>query len=294
MGFLADRAVRHGPRLETLHDRFDRLDFVDWNWVVSEFQVEESAQSAQSFRLVVDQLAVLLEDLVIAGAASVLELVNGLRVEQMVLAVTAPLILTPGIKQVAVELAIGKSPVVPNLHFLGNDIQPHSFHPGSSPGEILVDESFAQANGFENLRATVALHRGDAHLRHHLDDPFVGRFDEVLHGLIVIDARQLALADHVVEGLESQVGIDGPRAIADQKREMVNLARLAAFQDQTGFRPGSLPNQVMIQPGDGQQRGNRRMIAIHAAIREDDNVVTGGDGVAGFAAKVIQGALQPG
>src|SRR6266852_3732428 len=100
VGFLADRAVRHGPRLKTLHDRFDRLDFVDWNWVVGEFQVEESAQSAQSFRLVVDQLAVLLEDFVIAGAASVLELVNGLRVEQMVLAVAAPLILTPGIEQV--------------------------------------------------------------------------------------------------------------------------------------------------------------------------------------------------
>ena len=38
--------------------------------------------------------------------------------------------------------------------------------------------------------------------------------------------------EHVIEGLESQVRIDGPGAVADEQGEVMHLARLAALQDQ--------------------------------------------------------------
>src|SRR5438132_4256498 len=42
---------------------------------------------------------------------------------------------------------------------------------------------------------------------------------------------------------------------------------------------------MMMQSRDGEQGGNRRVIAIDAAIREDDDVVSGGDGLAGLPAE---------
>ena len=46
---------------------------------VGELEIEQAAQRAQALRLVVDQLAVFLEDLVVVGAAGVLQLVDRLR-----------------------------------------------------------------------------------------------------------------------------------------------------------------------------------------------------------------------
>jgi hypothetical protein len=48
----------------------------------------------------------------------------------------------------------------------------------------------------------------------------------------VVDAGQQPLADHVVERLEGEVGIDRARAVADEQREVMHLARLAGFQHQ--------------------------------------------------------------
>src|SRR5262249_10935218 len=81
MRFLADRAIGHRAGLEALHDRFDRLHFIDWNRWTRGLEFHKSAQGAESLRLVVDKLAILLECLVIAGAAGVLQLVDSLRVE---------------------------------------------------------------------------------------------------------------------------------------------------------------------------------------------------------------------
>src|SRR5206468_10307140 len=86
---LTDRAVRHGPGLEPTHDRLDRLDFLDGDRRLRQLKLEQAAQGAEALRLVVDERAVLFKSLVVPGAASVLELVNGLRVEQVILALPA-------------------------------------------------------------------------------------------------------------------------------------------------------------------------------------------------------------
>ena len=45
--------------------------------------------------------------------------------------------------------------------------------------------SAGQADGLENLRAAVALLRGDAHLRHHLEQALADGLDVVLFQLVV-------------------------------------------------------------------------------------------------------------
>ena len=75
---------------------------------LGELQLEQAAQRAEPLRLVVDQLAVLLEDLVVAGAAGVLELVDRLGVEQVVFALAAVLVLAADVERVAVERPVGE------------------------------------------------------------------------------------------------------------------------------------------------------------------------------------------
>src|SRR6266850_123159 len=83
MRFLADRAVAHRAGLEALHDALDRFDFLDGHRLYF-FEVEQAAQRAPVPVLLVYERRILFESLVIAGANSVLELVNRLRIEQMI------------------------------------------------------------------------------------------------------------------------------------------------------------------------------------------------------------------
>ena len=83
---------------------------------------------------------------------------------------------------------------------------------------------------------------------------------------------QQALADHVVDRFERDVGIDGAAAVADEQREMVHLARLAGLEHQADARAQAFADQIVMQPGDREQRGHRRVVARHAAIAEHDDV----------------------
>src|SRR5207248_6743657 len=62
---------------------------------------------------------------------------------------------------------------------LGDDVEADAGNARGGPGEILVDEILAQPDGLENLGAAVTLRRGDAHLRHHLEDALVDGLDVV-------------------------------------------------------------------------------------------------------------------
>ena len=64
---------------------------------------EQAAQRREALRLVVDKARVLLVDVVSLGSRRVLELEHGLGVEQVVLALAAPLVLTAQL-----EIAMGE------------------------------------------------------------------------------------------------------------------------------------------------------------------------------------------
>ena len=82
-------------------------------------EFEQAAQRRQPLALVIDQRRVLLEDLVPAGAGGVLQLEHGLRVEQVVLALAAPLVL-PADLELAVRALVG--PVQEGQRVPGGDL----------------------------------------------------------------------------------------------------------------------------------------------------------------------------
>ena len=161
--------------------------------------------------LVVDQRGILLEDLVIAVAAGRLQRVNGFRIEQVKLAVLAPLVMAAGVEHMAVDLAVGKGQLMPGLHFPGDDVQADAADARRGAGEVLFNHRRMQADGFENLRAAIALDGRDAHLGSDLDHALDGGLDEILAGVLVLDVGEQTLADHVVERFEGEVGIDRAR-----------------------------------------------------------------------------------
>ena len=81
-----------------------------------------------------------------------------------------------------------------------------------------------------------------------LDDALVGGLDVVLHGLSRGRCRaEAAPADQVGQRLERQVRVDRAGAVADQQAEVVDLARVAGFDDQAALRAQLLADQVMVQ-----------------------------------------------
>ena len=248
-------------------------------------EVEQAAQRAPVPVLLVDQRGILLEHLVAAGAHRLLKLVDGLRIEQVILAVLAPLVLAAGIEHVAVDLPVRERPLVPEQDFLGDDVDADAVDARGRPGEILVDDVLLQADGLEDLRAPIALDGRDAHLRHHLHDALHGGLEVILAGGLVVDARQQPLAEHVVERLEGEVGIDRAAAVADQQREMMHFARLAGFEHQADAGARAFADQVVMQAGDRQQRRDRRAFLVHAAVGEDEHVDAVLDGLADLGGK---------
>src|ERR1035441_10311405 len=291
--FLTDGAVAHGARLEALQDALDRFHLFDGDGL-DLLEVQQAPQRAPVPVLLIDQRGVFLESLLAAGAHRRLQFVDGLRIKQVVLPVVAPLVLAAGVKQMAVDGTVRKSVLVPLEDFLGNDLDPHAGNTRGRAREVFVDEDLLQANGLKDLRAPIALDGGNAHLRKHLHHALHRGLEVILAGRLVINARQQPLPDHVVEGLEREVRVDGPTPIADEERVLVDLARRAGFQHQTDAGASAFADQVVMQTGDRKQRRDRRPFLVHAAVREDDYVDAVLDGLADLEAHVVHRFLQAG
>ncbi len=83
--------------------------------------------------------------------------------------------------------------LVLHLRLAGEHFEANPFQPRGRAGEIRVDQILVQSNGFETLRALVALQCRNTHLGEGLEQTFVDRLDEVLHGKFGSHAgRQLA------------------------------------------------------------------------------------------------------
>src|SRR5690606_20079687 len=94
-----------------------------------------------------------------------------LRVEEVRLAVAAPLVLPAG-----PQLARGGRDAgrrvggrVPGGDLRREDVQADAVERGGGAGEVAGDELAGQAEGLEDLRAAVGGDRGDPHLAHHLE-----------------------------------------------------------------------------------------------------------------------------
>ena len=105
--------------------------------------------------LFVDRLGIILEGLVVARAHGLLQLVHRVGIEQVVLAIAAPLVAAADIEGRALRLAVGEGHAVPRFDVAGDFFHADAFDAGRRPGEVTVDDGLVDADGLENLSSAV-------------------------------------------------------------------------------------------------------------------------------------------
>ena len=292
--FLGDRPVAHRAGLEAAHDRLDGLHLLDPHRVRGVAEVHQAAQRTELLGVVVDHRAVFLERLVAVGAAGVLQLVDGLRIGDVELAAGAVLVLASRRKAGGDDGALGrKTALVPHAGFIGHHVDADAAHARGRPGEVLVDEVLGEPHRLEDLGAVVALDGADPHLGDHLHQALDHRL-QVLLLRLGGGAGDQSLAHQVVHRLEGEIGVHRARAVPDEEREVVDLARLAALHDQAALGALALADQVMLHRGDGQQRGDGGIVRIVTPVGEDDDVESLRQALGDLPAQVLEGAAQGG
>ncbi len=293
MGLLADRAVGHGARGEVPEDRLDRLHLVERHGRLAGLEGEQTSERGQVPALLVHGAGVLLEDLVLTAPRRVLELEHRLGVEQVELAVAAPLVLAAPVELRGTDRAGRERVLVPAARLLGDDVEADPADPGERAREVAVDHVLVEADGLEDLRPAVALERRDPHLGHDLEDPLVQRLDVVLDGRPVVDPRQESLTDHVVQGLEGHPGVHGAGAVPDEQAHVVHLARVARLEDEAHAGTLAAPREVMVDGPCCEQARDGRLLAGDPAVGEDEHVVPVGDRLARPGLEPLQRPREP-
>ena len=243
-----DGAVAHRASGEPLDDLGDRLDFLDRHGRAVALDLEQPAQRRQPLRLVVDQAGVLLEDLVAARARGVLELEHRVRVEQVVLALPAPLVLAADL-ELAVRGLLGprqEREAVPEGHVLGDLVQANAVDRADGAGEVLVAQLLRQAGDVEQLGTGVGGEGGDAHLGHHLEHALGGGLPVVVAGLGGVYPDEVAVLDQLVDRLERHVRVDRVGAVPEQHGHVVDLAGVTGLDHQADAGAGLLAHQVVV------------------------------------------------
>ena len=68
----------------------------------------------------------------------------------------------------------------------------------------------------------------------------------------------------------------------------MDFARVSRFDDERASRPRAFAHEMMVHAGRGEQARNRRELSVDAAIRQDQDVVAGLDGLARLDAQLLQ------
>ena len=197
-----------------------------------------------------------------------LQLVDGLGIEQVILALASPLVLAAR-PQVAVSGLGGVVEVGEPVPFgnLGSEhVETHTVQLRGGSGEEAIDEVLSETHRLEDLRPGVAGHRRDPHLGHHFEHTLGACLDVVALRGALIDLGNDAAAHHVVDRFEGEVRVDAVGAIAQQQGHVVHLAGIPALGDETHHRAGLVADQVVMHSACQQQRGNWRVLSVAVAV----------------------------
>ena len=162
--------------------------------------------------------------------------------------------------------------LVPGEGLVGQAVEADAADAAGSPREEFVHERLLQAHRLKNLRAAVALLRGDAHLAHHLEQALRRRLDEVLVELLArVIAGDDLLGLHLIDRGEGHVWIHRTRAVACEQCKVLHFAGLARLDDDAATGASAFADEMVVHARRGQERRHGRMLAADAAVGEHDD-----------------------
>ena len=91
-----------------------------------------------------------------------------------------------------------------------------------------------------------------------------------------------------------QVRMNRTGAEAQKRCHLVHIARFAGLQNDGDLRALFGPDQMLLHGGYRQERRNRHMVLIHAAVGEDDDVLALGCCTVNRNVQLLKCTLQRG
>ncbi len=257
-------------------------------------QLEQPAQGRALAGQLVHRVGVPAEHLLLLAAGGVLQQVDGLRVEQVDLALPAPLVLAADLQAAVLQGArVGhEGQRVPDRHVAGDGAEAAAAGAGGAAGEVLVQHFLVDPEHREHLRGAVGADGGDAHLAHHLEHALAQRVHGVLDRLGRGDVAEQAVPGQVLGAFQHQVRVHRAGAVAQQQRDVVHLAGVTGLDDQRDLGPGLLPDQVLVHGGGEQQGRDRRPFGGGVPVGQHEHPGAGGDGLVGLQPTSLDGLLQ--
>ena len=236
--------------------------------------------------------AVLLKGVVAVLAAGGLQQVDGLGVDQVILATErAPLGQTQCGQLIGSRtLKDGERGVVALILLALNVLDTHTAHTAHRAGKVRVDELRRKAHGLEDLRRMVALHRGDAHLGHDGDDAG-GRSLVVVGDALLGRHVQVAACRQISDARMCVVRIDAARGVAHQRRKVVWRHGVAALHHDVGKGTHAGADQVVVHAAHGKQRRHGHL-ARGGAIAQHHDVHAVADRSLNVLGKLLERSLQ--
>ena len=74
----------------------------------------------------------------------------------------------------------------------------------------------------------------------------------------------------VLDGFHREVRVDGGGAVADEQRDVVDLADVAGLDQQAHLGALLGADEVVVDGGGEQQRGDRRVLGVGVPVGQDD------------------------
>ena len=206
--------------------------------------------------------------------------------------VAAPLVVAAWVERRGGRAPGGEGACVSAQRVGGDAIEAGAADARGGAGEVLVDDFLRQPDGLEELRAAVGQHRRYPHLRDGLEQPFAEGLDDVVLCRRPVEVGNDATDGHLHGGVEEQVRVDGLSAVPDEQGQMGHLPRLAALHDQAHAGPGALAEEVVMHRCGRQERRDRRVAGVSAAIAEDQDSAARGNGLGCQPADAVETIVE--
>ena len=160
------------------------------------------------------------------------------------------------------------------------------------PKETPIHHFLRKADAFENLRAAIAAHCGNAHFGHNLQNAAFNRAAIVDDGLLCLQVVQFAIFRPAPDGVDGFIRMHRRSAKTDQTGKLMHVASLARLADQGGPQPPARSNQMMMHGAHRQKHWNRRPIRTGLPVAQNQNCLSLAHGFGGLTANPFQCDLQ--